>query len=156
MAILAAKKSYVFGGTLTANDAAGLPVEFRAGDPVPDEWLSRRAPGEIDALRSTGMLREIGAKPAPKPAPEPPKPLTIAETLQVSGLQDATVQDGHVTGVPGCDIRVVDRPRESDFKRLLDLGRETRIVVHRVDEIPLATLTLVQLAQLLAARGLMR
>jgi hypothetical protein len=151
MAVLT-RKRYTFGGTLTATDANGMPVEHHAGDPVPDEWLARRTPGEIDALRGTGMLREVGAKAAPR-APEPPAtPLTVAEILRsTEGWPRADVVDGQVVNGPrGWTILVYDKAaREGDLKQVLSVD-DAVVVVHRIGGESVVTVSAARFAKLLA------
>jgi hypothetical protein len=143
---------------MTASDPRGLPIEHHAGDPVPDEWLAERSKGEIAVLVANGMLRDPDAPPPARQPEPPPQPLTVSETLRNAGWWDAAVVNNQVTNGPqGCEISVMNKaPRESDLKQVLGVGRETQIVVHEVDGVPVATLSFARLAQLLANRGLMR
>jgi hypothetical protein len=52
-------------------------------------------------------------------------------------------------------MTVVDKLRDSDLKRVMAVlpTGDTAILVHKVEGVPAATLTLAQLAKLLAARG---
>ena len=143
MAILTRKK-YRFGGTLTANDADGLPVEFHAGDPVPDDRLARLGPREIQVNIDRGMLREIGAPPAPRPPEAPPKPMTLSEILQSFGLPTA--------GPRGVTLQVLDRaPRDRDLTACTAPVPETTVLVHEApDGTPVGTISLVKLLALFA------
>jgi hypothetical protein len=154
MAILT-RKNYRFGGTLTATDDNGLPVEFHAGDEAPEWFVARLNKGEVTALESTGMLRQVGAPPPPPRVPEPPRPLTVAEILRAAGWTAASVVDGRVTAGPrGYAITVLDKAaRDSDLKRVTGIGGEKPVLVHRVDGELVATVTLQQMARLLAASG---
>jgi hypothetical protein len=146
------KKRYRLGGELSVSDADGFPRHFSIGDEMPEDVLTRLSRGEIDAMLGNGMLREIGAPPTPKPAPEPARPLTAAEILRSAGWHKADVVDGRVTGGPrGYAIAVLDKAaRESDLKKAAWRGGETPVLVHRVDGEPVATISLVRLASLLA------
>ena len=156
MAVLTRKKSYVFGGTLSADDADGLPVEYHAGDPVPDAFLAQRNRGEIEVLTQTGMLREIGAVPTPRPAQESPRVPTPAEILRATeAWPNAAVVDGRVADGPrGYEVCILDRKaRDTDLEDVCNPGPTGTVIVHRVGGQWVATISLARLAPLLAAAG---
>jgi hypothetical protein len=161
MAVLAGKrKKYRFGGTMTSTNPDGMLVEHRAGDQVPDEWLAQRTPGEIDALRSAGWLREIGAPPQPRgvaPAPIPPTPLEIIKRFSPGASREGEHIKAAGYALAGADFVLAEKAREKDFERVLATGTTIPIVVHlAAGGWPVATVDLGRLCQLLAARGLVR
>jgi hypothetical protein len=153
MAILKGKPRYRLGGDLSLADADGFPRHFSIGDEMPDDVLARLCKGEIDSMLGIGMLREIGAPPPPKATPEPVRPLTVLEILRsTEAWPRASLEDGQIVGGPkGCTITVLDKTaRDGDLKQVLATGRETPVVVHRVDGEWVATLSLMHLASVLA------
>ena len=154
MAGVLARKRFYFGGTLTANDAAGMPIEHHAGDPA-DEFVAQISKGELAIHVREGRLREVGAKPASHPAPEPPRTLTPLEIFQAAMWPRATEDDGHIRGVPGADISVMNKtPAAPDLKRAT-ASRETVVLAHPgPDGSWVATVDLARLARLLAGRTL--
>ena len=158
MALLT-RKRYVFGGTLTGNDPDGLPVEYHAGDPVPDEFLDRLTPGEMNLHVREGRLREVGARAAPRAPEAPPTPPTPLEIIKRFS-PDASREGDHINAaglaLAGVDFTVVEKPREKDFERALATGTTIPVVIHVAGGQPVATVDLGRLCQLLAARGLAR
>jgi hypothetical protein len=161
MAILTSKKRYRIGGDFSMRDREGEPRHFSAGDELPAELLAMLSPASVDVLLGNATLREIGAPPAREPAAEPPKPPTVAETLYTAGWLTATVVDGQVTGGPrGYALTVLDKaPRDRDLKAVVawpGAAGDTPVLVHPIDGVLVATVTLARLAQLLALSSLRR
>jgi hypothetical protein len=160
MAVLAKRPVYRVIGDLTVRGRGDddLIRTFQTGDELPVEVAATLNQRELDALLGMGRLQEIGVKRAPRPAEKPPTPPTVAETLRSAGWWDATVKDGRiVNGPPGCEIVVLSRtPRDADLKPVLGVGTDTPVVVHPVDGVSVATISLARLAELLAGRYVQR
>lgn len=151
MAVLT-KKKYVFGGSMVVAGADGHPRRFKRGDPLPEGLMSDR---EVGVLLESGWLIDPDAKPAPRPAPEPPRRPTPLEVFQTVEPR-ATLEDGRVIGVPGCEVTIAEKVRDVDFKRVVEPSRQLQAIVHRAGEGWCATVDLGALCALLAGRRLMR
>jgi hypothetical protein len=154
MSVLTGRKRFRIVGDFSLRDPDGLVRHFGTGDEMPPDIQAAMTKGEINSHLGCGRLQVIGAPPAPKAVPEPPRPLTVAEVLRnTEGWPRATVVDGRVVDGPrGYEIKVVDRPaRDGDLKQVATTGRETPIVVGTMHGQLTATISWIALSKLLAA-----
>ena len=112
---------------------------------MPDDIAAALPQRELDIHLGRGLFVEVGAKPARRPPPEPPKPATVAETLRSFELP--------TTGPRGVTLQALDRsPRDKDLLACAAPGPETTVLAHEApDGTPMATLSLARLMGLYAA-----
>ena len=151
---VARRPRFTFGGWMVVAGADGHPRRFKRGDELPEGLVSDR---ELAVLLESGWLIDPDAKPAPRPAPAPPRLPSPLEIFQTIVEPRAQLDGDQITGVPGCAVTIAQKARDVDFKRVTEPSREARrVLVHRAGDGWAATVDLVQLADLLAGRRLMR
>jgi hypothetical protein len=145
------RRRLVFGGSFTCN-RNGLPHQFYAGDVLPEDVEAALSKAEIAIMLSNATLIDRDAPPPRRPEPAAPRTWSAVETLHEYGWPAAAVEGGDVARGPrGYSITVHDRTvREDDLGCLATVGRDTQVVVHRVDGLPVASLPLARLVELIA------
>ena len=145
MPILQSRKRYAFTSEMVMADPHGIARRFFAGDRCPDDLLDMLGPAQVKVMIANATIRDLDAKPAPPPKPQPARQLSVEEILEQAGWWRARVEDGQVVDGPrGYRITVIeDRPaREADLQPLAGPYplREVPIVVSVVAGQLVATL----------------